>query len=444
VSARDSALDHVTPYDRFAWGDTQIEEWLANGAQREALTDYFGPGEYRSMAALARRARAAPLNTAAPRVLIVPGIMGSQLGLLRPRPLPNDIVWLDPMDVQLGRLAVLRLPEAAPVVPLGVVLFSYLRLKLSLRAAGFAAELHDYDWRLPVVESGRALAEKLSAVRPARCALVAHSMGGLVARAALALPGTDHVERVVLLGTPNGGSFAAVQALRGTYAVVRKVARLAPEASAESLAAEIFSTFPSLYELLPAETGTRNTDLLDERAWPTSAPRPRPPLLQAARALKGQLAPADRRFAVIAGVGVATVTAVARRGNQFLYTVTRRGDGTVPAASAELPGTRCVYAARVAHSDLTREPRVAAAVADLLLRGTTARLPARWRSASRARAQVSDHDLQRTQVEKVDWGALAPTERRVYLQELNEPPRLRLRVPGTPERARRGVRRKRR
>ena len=121
-----------------------------------------------------------------------------------------------------------------------------------------------------------------------------------------------------------------------------------------------------------------------------------------------------------------------------------RGDGTVPAASAELPGTRCVYAARVAHSDLTREPRVAAAVADLLLRGTTARLPARWRSASRARAQVSDHDLQRTQVEKVDWGALAPTERRVYLQELNEPPRLRLRVPGTPERARRGVRRKRR
>jgi pimeloyl-ACP methyl ester carboxylesterase len=286
------------------------------------------------------------------------------------------------------------------------------------------------------VESGRALAEKLSAVRPARCALVAHSMGGLVARAALALPGTGHVERVVLLGTPNGGSFAAVQALRGTYAVVRKIARLAPEASAESLAAEIFSTFPSLYELLPAETGTRNTDLLDERSWPASEPRPRAPLLQAARALKGQLAPADQRFAVIAGVGVATVTAVARRGDQFLYTVTRRGDGTVPAASAELPGIRCAYAARVAHSDLTREPRVAAAVADLLLRGTTARLPGRWSSASRARAKVSDRELQRTQVEKVDWGALTPGERRVFLQELNEPPRLRLRVPGTARRAR--------
>jgi hypothetical protein len=347
VNASESAPDHVTPYDRFAWGDSQIEEWLASGAQREALTDYFGPGEYRSMAALARRARAAPLNAAAPRVFIVPGIMGSQLGIRRRRPLPNDIVWLDPMDIQLGRLGVLRLPDGAPIVPLGAVLFSYLRLKLSLRAAGFAAELHDYDWRLPVRESGRTLAEKLRAARPARCALVAHSMGGLVSRAALALPETDHVERVVLLGTPNSGSFAAVQALRGSYAVVRKIARLAPEASAESLAAEIFSTFPSLYELLPAKPGSGNTDLFDERMWPVSGPRPQAPLLQAARALDGQLPRADQRFAIIAGVGVATVTAVARRGDGFVYTVTRRGDGTVPVASAELPGIRCAYAAGV-------------------------------------------------------------------------------------------------
>jgi len=444
VSASASAVDHVTPYDRFAWSDTQIEEWLVSGAQREALGDYFGPAEYRSMVALARRARTAPLNADAPRVLIVPGIMGSQLGLTRPAPLPNDIVWLDPMDIQLGRLGVLRLPAGAPIVPLGAVLFSYLRLKLYLRAAGFAVEFHDYDWRLPVAESGRALAEKLRAARPARCALVAHSMGGLVSRAALALPATDHVERLVLLGTPNGGSFAAVQAVRGTYAVVRRVARLATDASAESLAAEIFSTFPSLYELLPAGPGAGDTDLFDEHAWPTSGPRPRAALLQQARALHGQLASADGRFAVIAGVGVATVTAIARRGDEFLYTVTRRGDGTVPAASAELPGTRCAYAARVAHSDLTRDPRVAAAVVDLLRHGLTRRLPGRWASSSRARARVSDRELRRTQVDKVDWGALTPTERRLFLQNLNEPPHLRLRVPGAAARGAHSPRRARR
>ena len=49
--------------------------------------------------------------------------------------LPHDILWLDPLDIQRGRLAALRVPNAAPIVSLGVVLFSYLRLKLHLRAA---------------------------------------------------------------------------------------------------------------------------------------------------------------------------------------------------------------------------------------------------------------------------------------------------------------------
>ncbi|HZC86060.1 MAG TPA: hypothetical protein VE266_03635, partial [Steroidobacteraceae bacterium] len=124
----DSVPDRVTPYDRFAWGDTQIEAWLASGARQRELSDYFGVAEYRSLAALARRARAMRVSARAPRVLIVPGIMGSQLGLPRAAPLPNDIVWLDPLDIQRGRLAALRLPAAAPIVPLGVVLFSYLRL----------------------------------------------------------------------------------------------------------------------------------------------------------------------------------------------------------------------------------------------------------------------------------------------------------------------------
>jgi pimeloyl-ACP methyl ester carboxylesterase len=430
VPGNDSLLDHVTPYDRFASGDAQIEEWLASGARRRELSDYFGPTEYRALAALARRAGTARLRDGAPRVLIVPGIMGSQLGLSRAAPLPNDIVWLDPLDIQRGRLAALRAPGALPIVPLGVVLFSYLRLKLHLRAAGFAAEFHDYDWRLSIVQSGRALAERLRALRPARVAIVAHSMGGLVSRAALALEGTRHIERLVLLGTPNCGSFAAVQALRGTYAVVRKVARLAQQASAESLAAEVFSTFPSLYELLPwGSCSVAGSDLFDARGWPASGPGPDADLLAAARAVQGQLAPPDERFAVIAGMGAATVTAAQRRGEEFLYTLTRGGDGTVPLQSALLAGVRSTYA-RVAHSDLTRNPVVAAAVVDLLRTGGTRRLPSSWRGATRASAQVSDGELRRTHAEKVDWAKLSPKARRLFLENLNEPPHLRLRVPG--------------
>jgi pimeloyl-ACP methyl ester carboxylesterase len=424
-----SPLDHVTPYDRFAAGDPLIEEWLASGARRRELSDYFGSAEYRGLAALARRARTTPVRAGAPRVLIVPGIMGSQLGLARVAPLPNDILWLDPLDIQRGRLAALRVPAAPAIVPLGVVLFSYLRLKLYLRAHGFAAEFHDYDWRLPLLHSGRVLAARLRALQPARVAIVAHSMGGLVSRAALASGDTHHVERLVMLGTPNCGSFAAVQALRGTYAVVRKLARLAVQASAESLASEIFSTFPSLYELLPSGgCGAGGADLFDVCSWPAAGPQPQAALLEAARAARQQLAPPDNRFAVIAGVGAATVTAVRRRGGEFVYTLTRGGDGTVPASSAVLPGVPSAYA-RVAHSDLTRDRVVAAAVVDLLLSGRTRRLPARWVSTARASAQVSDGQLRHTHAEKVDWAALTVKERRLFLENLNEPPRLRLRVP---------------
>jgi pimeloyl-ACP methyl ester carboxylesterase len=431
------SLDHVTPYDRLAWSATQLEGWLARGEQRRELSAYFGAAEHRALAALARRAYAAPVRDATRTVLIVPGIMGSQLGLRRAAPLPNDIVWLDPIDIQLGRLALLRMPGPAAVEPLGVVLYSYLRLKLYLRAQGLAVEFHDYDWRLPVLESGRTLAERLRAAKPARVALVAHSMGGLVSRAALALPGTDHVERVVLLGTPNAGSFAAVQALRGSYAVVRKVARLALRTTAESLTAETFNTFPSIYDLLPWGACAPRSDLLDARSWPAAGPQPRPALLEAARATQASLAAADERFAVIAGVGEETVTAVARRGEEFLYTLTRHGDGTVPVSSAELAGARGVYA-RVAHSDLTRDPQVAAAVVDLVTHGTTARLPARWVSRSRARAAVSDRELRRTHVTKVDWAALTSEERRLFLENLNEPPRFHLRAPAPRRRRRRG------
>ncbi|HYL01243.1 MAG TPA: hypothetical protein VEU78_08605 [Steroidobacteraceae bacterium] len=424
----DSPRDHVTPYDRFAWSDTQIEAWLIEGAHAAELGAYFGAAEYRALKTLARRAHRTPLAANALRVLLVPGIMGSQLGLKRAAPLPDDIVWLDPSDIQQGRLTVLTVGGGAAVVPLGAVLYSHLRLKLALRARGFAAEFHDYDWRLGVAELGRALAERVAAEE--RIAIVAHSMGGLVARAALARPGTRHVARVVLLGTPNLGSCAAVQALRGTYAVVRKVARLAAQPSAEALATGVFASFPSLYDMLPSGDWSGRADLFDAAAWPRSGPQPRAELLQRARATRELLAPADGRFAAIVGVGEETVTAVARRRDDFLYTLTRRGDGTVPAASAALPGAPCAYA-RVAHSDLTRDPLVAAAVVDFLERGSTTRLPPRWASASRAAARVSDRELRRTHADKVDWGALAPEERRTFLENLNEPPRLRLRVPGS-------------
>jgi hypothetical protein len=358
----------------------------------------------------------------------VPGIMGSQLGLVRHAPLPHDIVWIDPVDITAGRLALLKPARDDHIVALGVVLYTYLRLKLHLKSVGLDVVFFDYDWRLGVDALGRALAERLRSESAARIMLVAHSMGGLVSRAALAAERNDRVERVVLLGTPNSGSFAAVQALRGTYATVRKLARLHPGRSAEWLASHVFNAFPSLYHLLPVPPHGGGVDLFDASAWPRNGPRPRTALLAHARALTAALPGADERFVVIAGVNQETVTRVTRHADEFVYTVTRNGDGTVPTAQALLPGARTYFTA-VAHSELTRDPTVARAVVDVLRSGVTALLPTRRARASRAEARISDAELRRTQCDKVDWSALTPAARRDFLQTLNEPPELTLRVP---------------
>jgi hypothetical protein len=183
-------------------------------------------------------------------------------------------------------------------------------------------------------------------------------------------------------------------------------------------------------------------DLFDADNWPESGPRPDTKLLERARTVQSELAPPDARFACIVGIGQETVTGVRRRDDDFVYTITRHGDGTVPVISAVLPGVPTHYAP-VAHSDLTRDELIAAAVIDLLRKGSTRKLPTAWATSSVAEARVSDRQLRRTDARKVDWAALEPEERRLFLQNLNEPPKLTLRVPAR-VRARPGARKHKR
>src|ERR1700691_5268208 len=142
MSRPDLPLDHVTPYDRFALSDADFEQLLVGGEQQRELIAYFGATEYHDLARLARQAAATPIRDEALRVIIVPGIMGSQLGLRRTAPDPNDVLWVDPIDIGLGRLTTLRMPGTARIVSLGVGIDSYLTVQLHLRAAGFAVSVY--------------------------------------------------------------------------------------------------------------------------------------------------------------------------------------------------------------------------------------------------------------------------------------------------------------
>lgn len=422
MSRFNALTDHVTPYDRFCQSDVAVERLLLEDRQAPALEAYFGAREYRELQGLAAAAARRPPEPSLPHVFVVPGILGSQLGLRRREPLPDDVLWLDPLDIRSGRLLWLDPEQRAPIVPLGTVLYSHLKLKLRLRAAGFAVTLHDYDWRLDIAGLGEEFATRLRQCAERPVAIVAHSMGGLVSRAALAQPGTSHVERVVLLGTPNRGAFAPLQALRGTYAVVQNIARLDLRHSSLELAERVWSGFPSLYQMLPG-TPADGLDLTDPRHWPSSSPTPRAALLQGAQRFHGALPEPDARFAAIAGVARKTVTAATRGKDGFVYTVTRGGDGTVPTFSAAPHGMRAYYT-RAAHSDLTRDAKVAAAIIDLLGTGDTQCLPRRWTSRARARVTLTDAQLDRLPAGKLDWARLTPAQRQTFLEKLNEPLRV--------------------
>jgi hypothetical protein len=246
-------------------------------------------------------------------------------------------------------------------------------------------------------------------------------MGGLIARTAMRLAGFERVRRLVTLGVPHVGSFGAVQAIRGTYPVVRRLAALDRHHDAESLATRVFSTFPSIHQLLPAKALSPGTDLFESASWPRSGPQPVHELLREARAFVAALPPCDPRCIAISGTHQRTVVGLRLADDDFHYEISDEGDGTVPLASAQLAGCDNYYV-RCEHSELPRSVSVASALVELLRHGRTTRLSARPGAPLGRHVTVSDGQLRSTWNEKVDWASMGPAAHRAYLNRLNQPP----------------------
>jgi pimeloyl-ACP methyl ester carboxylesterase len=396
--------------------DEAVEQLLASGERRREVSALLGEQAYRELSALARRAR--ETRRGGPVVYVLPGLMGSRIGT-RGKWL-DDVIWLDPVEVAAGHLARLALPRGARLAPLGVMLLNALKLKLSLQIAGFDARFHAYDWRSSVESLARELNARITADGSREVLLVGHSMGGVVARVALA---TDRgrIARVVQLGSPNLGSFAPVLALRAVYPTVRKLAALDLRHSAEDLARIVFRTLPSLHELLPDPRLAGPLDLFDAAAWPDDALRPERPLLVDAAAARERWPAADPRCLHIVGVRQETVTGAGLRGREFQYTLTHSGDGTVPQALAMLPDAAHWFIAEK-HGGLPNNGKAIAAVVDLLRTGSTDRLPAATRRTRVTPARkVTEAALRRVAPHKVRWQDLSADARRRLLEPVVSP-----------------------
>jgi len=372
----------------------EIESALVTGQHDDLLKRYFGERQYAELQTLARDASARSVR-GGPRVLILPGIMGSTIGSERAFFL-DDVIWVDPVDIAAGRLSSLALiPGPVRHKALGVILFVYLRIKLELKLAGFDADFHSFDWRLSIDALGQDLAKRISSEPVAELSLVAHSMGGLVSRAAMKTVGKK-VKRLVMLGTPNYGSYVPIQALRGIYPIIRKIALLDLGHTPEQLTQTVFNTFVGLYQMLPAAEKFSAMDIFDLQSWPKSGPTPRQQLLDSARKAQSFLAAPDGRFALIAGINQDTVTDVHFDGNDFTFSVSKDGDGTVPLAFAQLPNVPTYYVEE-GHGSLPNNTKVIAAVKDLLGLGQTSALPQQW-TPQRAATRVVNEATVRSAV----------------------------------------------
>lgn len=390
---------------------------LRSGLHAALLSAYFGEQEYRELCQLAKLA-ATRRNPAGEQVFVLPGIMGSRLASGRGK--SHRLLWLHPTAVGNGALMDLALPGPRPLRANAVMLPGYLKLRLSLQVAGFQPVFYPFDWRMDLEQLARAFVSTVQKTSARGALVVAHSMGGLLARAALRFDSRGCIRRLVQLGAPNGGSFAPLQALRAVYPTVRKIACLDRVHSAEELARAVYRTLPGLYQMLPSQLGPTEPDFFEPCSWPQDELAPDAAMLARARQIQARLPPADERCAVIAGVDQETVTSATRLGAGFEYELCYRGDGTVPLERAHWPGAATWFVAEN-HGALTRNDTVLAAVVDILRAGNTDRLRRRAPPARLDARRVAEDQLRSTARAKVDWETLSLDSRRRILDPVISP-----------------------
>lgn len=404
-----------------------LKSWLTQADDLSEAADQTGlfepltsaartPWHERDTRQAARTERSA-ISAERPVVIIIPGIMGSHLGVDRQR------IWFDLPNLCLGKLAKIGDPAAKNVVAEDLFEMFYGDLAEYLAATHHVVRC-PYDWRLSLESGALALKERIEQAlrehpgQPVR--LLAHSMGGLVARtlisqhAAVWKSVVDSGGRLLMLGTPNNGAHLMVNTLLGKSDSMRMLEKIDLEHNLQQLL-DIIAGFPGALALLPRpgfhDTGDElrvQTDTFyDSASWQTLKEKstdrwygngvagvPPQTLLTERQnfwktSLPDNTIAAPERVMYIFGQSDKTPCGLQRAADGRLKLLfTADGDGSVTWASGRLdnldPDTRCWYMP-VEHGDLADTQEFFPAIDELLDKGNTSqlgRLPRRRGAAS--------------------------------------------------------------
>lgn len=355
------------PSDRsvFELSSDEIDEALRLGNRTAELSEYFGPERFRELQELVRR----PAPRATRRgetVLILPGIMGSTLGT--PQRIIDDVVWLNPFAIGRGRTTELSL-DRSPALhqSLDAIPYFYYFLRRRLSSEGFKVRYFHYDWRQDLGDTADQLAQEIRDDASSEVNLIGHSMGGLIAR--LAMLHTDinpKVKRLIMMGTPNHGSFNALQVFDGTHSVTTKVEKMDLRHDMGELVDELFVSLPACYQLLPFMAKYNPAGVYDSTQWPTNFTAPRQELLNRAIEIAGAYPAPDQRYFLIASAAHQTAVGAVVTPSEITYDLAdNAGDGTVPLSSALLPGVKTKLVG-ADHQGLPNDSESIGLVVDLL------------------------------------------------------------------------------
>lgn len=205
-------------------------------------------------------------------VVYLPGNLGSPLGLLRGPDANPSPVWPDPLALLHGGFAYLDLaPDGVspgPIsLPCGMVpgppldLF-YGPLYRFLLSLGYTVLSLGWDWRLSLSTLGPRIWQQIRAVvGTSPFAVVAHSHGGLLARAiyqAMFQSGVQaQMAKLITIATPHYGTFESVKLwfhLQGLYAIAVQALGIYNWVMGQpgpSYVDYVFGSLPAYYELMP-------------------------------------------------------------------------------------------------------------------------------------------------------------------------------------------------
>jgi pimeloyl-ACP methyl ester carboxylesterase len=402
--------------------------------QEKTLRVYLGDERYQRMHDLALRRSSTRRAVTVPRgnVVVIPGIMGSELAAVD-RGGVQDRIWVQVYRLITGRLDRLRLNAAGlaeynpdyDVRATGILKRYYGELLLSL-SENWRVRAFWFDWRKDLNVSADELRARLSGwfADDAPVHIVAHSMGGLVARTFI----KNHPDRwkkmsssdgrsggrLIMLGTPNHGSFAIPQAITGVATMVKRLALLDVAHNTTELL-QVLNSFVGSYQMLPSPLRVSGMDRLYDAGTYRGLGVSQGRLDNARKHYEELQSVVDpERMLYVAGRDQATFSGI----NDFdhldrleAYDVTVRGDGTVPHELGLLEDVETYYVEEE-HGNLTSNARILSALDELLPTGETAQLdqqpvaPRRGREDEATEEEVRKRLIAAREAEEDDLRAL--------------------------------------